>query len=74
MLKKLCSLTILGLLCTTIVACTLNQPRLQDDSDCARLKRQDLYNTTNPNYEASWLTNSQQDSLKQQMAKNHCND
>ncbi len=63
---------ITGLLCSTIVGCTLTQPRLKDDTNCARLKRQYLYNNTNPNYEASWLTNSQQGNLKKQMSQNNC--
>jgi hypothetical protein len=73
MLKKLVLISSIVLLCSAMVGCELNQPRLKDDTNCARLKRQALYNATNPNYEASWVTNTQQDSLKQQMAKNNCN-
>lgn len=72
MLKKLLLISCISFLCSTMVGCTLNQTRLKDDSNCARLQRQYLYNQTNPNYEAGWVTDSQRDSLKQQMTKNNC--
>ncbi len=72
MLKKLVMVSAIGLLCSAMVGCDLNQPRLKDDTNCARLKRQYIYNTTNPNYEAGWVTGTQQDSLKKQMEQNNC--
>lgn len=73
MLKKLILISSVGLLCSTMIGCTLNQPRLKDDTNCTRLKRQAVYNASNPNYEAAWVTSSQHDSLKQQIAQNNCN-
>lgn len=72
MLKKILLLTAVSLLCGALAGCELNQPRLKDDTNCTRLKRQYLYNQTNPNYEANWTTNSQRDSLKKQMEQNNC--
>lgn len=73
MSKKYLLIGSIILLNTALVGCTLTQPPIGQETDCTRLKRQALYNQTNPNLEAGSLTQSQRDSLDQQLQANNCN-
>lgn len=39
---------------------------------CTKMKREWLYNTNNPNREATWNTQAQKDAFRQKMKENNC--
>lgn len=63
MIKKTLFASSLLLSALIMAGCTVsNQP-----PTCEQLKRQWLYNNTNANLEAGWITSSQQQDLQQKM-------
>jgi len=68
-LKKIIQTSFVIITCSTaLLGCTLHHP----PNTCEQLKRQWMYYTTNPNVEASWITSSQKDVLRQKMVAMNC--
>lgn len=69
MLKQIIQIiSIAALLSATLSGCTLSHA----PPTCDQLKREWLYNTTNPNIEADWTTSTQKDALRQKMIDMNC--
>jgi hypothetical protein len=68
MLKRIIQVGAIIICSTILSACTLSHTPVT----CDQLKRQWLYNNTNPNVEASWTTSSQHDALRQKMIEMNC--
>jgi len=73
MVKRLLLASIVGIIGLATVGCTVSQPKLSEDTNCTRLKRQYIYNSSNLNNEAGWVTSSQRQSLEDQLKQNNCN-
>lgn len=70
-MRKLCLSLISIVMAIALAGCTINPPANQEEL-CNKLKREAIYNSVNPNMQATWTTTAQKDALKQQLKANNC--